>query len=508
MNLEHKISKKIKEPHEIKKILNKNKDKKSIMCHGNFDLVHPGHIRHLMYAKSKADILIASCTADFQIKKKKVIPVIPEKLRANNLASLEMVDFVVIDKNETPLRNINIIKPDYFIKGYEYSSKKNLKTVNEIKVVKNYGGKVIFSPGDLIFSSSNLKERNNLSLPVERVRDIMSSEKFNFDDIINTINDFKKVKVHVVGDTIIDAYHECLLLGQTNKTPTFSIKKLNTQKFIGGAALVAKHLKSLGANVEFTSVLGKDDKAKYVLEQLKKSKIKSNIIFDELRPTTFKERYWYNNYKMLQVDELDNNIITDEKIFKIAKFLKKKTDLIVFSDFRHGIFNSLTINFFQDNMFRKSVKVADSQVSNRWGNILDFKKFDILYPNEKEARFSIGDQDSSLRPLGEKLLKKSQAKNIILKLSERGAMCFKKGGLKPKEFFSVDSFAQSVKDGVGAGDALLSSSSLAYVLTKNIALSLIIGNFSAAIACSQKGNFPVTKTELINFIKKIDSYSN
>ena len=72
MNLEHKISKKIKEPHEIKKILNKNKDKKSIMCHGNFDLVHPGHIRHLMYAKSKADILIASCTADFQIKKKKL----------------------------------------------------------------------------------------------------------------------------------------------------------------------------------------------------------------------------------------------------------------------------------------------------------------------------------------------------------------------------------------------------------------------------------------------------
>ncbi len=508
MNIKYKIQKKIKKPHEIKKILNKNKDKKSIMCHGNFDLVHPGHIRHLMYAKSKADILIASCTADNQIKKKKSVPVIPEKLRANNLASLEMVDFVIIDNNETPLKNINIIKPNYFIKGYEYNLKKNPKTIKEIKVVKNYGGKVIFSPGDVIFSSSNLKEKQNLSLPVDRVKDIMRSENFDYKNLIKIINDFKKVKVHVIGDTIVDAYHECLLLGQTNKTPTFSVKKINTQKFVGGAAVVAKHLAFLGADVEFTTVLGNDYKAKYVINDLKKYRINSNIIFDDLRPTTYKERYWSNNYKMLQVDELENNIISDDKIYKIANFLKKKKDLIVFSDFRHGIFNSSTINIFRKKMFKKAIKVADSQVSNRWGNILDFKKFDILYPNEKEARFSMGDQDSPLRPLGEKLLKKSQAKNVILKLSEKGAMCFKNEGFKPKDFFSVDSFAQSVEDGVGSGDALLASSSLAYILTKNIALSLIIGIFSAAIACSQRGNLPISNSELINFVKKIENYSN
>ena len=78
------------------------------MCHGNFDVVHPGHIRHLLYAKSKADILIVSITADRFIKKGMYRPHIPQNLRALNLAALEVVDFVIID--EKP-------KPDWLLKN-------------------------------------------------------------------------------------------------------------------------------------------------------------------------------------------------------------------------------------------------------------------------------------------------------------------------------------------------------------------------------------------------------
>lgn len=505
MSVDIKIHNKIKNPKEIKKFLSKNKKLKSIMCHGNFDLVHPGHIRHLLYAKSKADILIASCTADKSIKKNKSTPVIPEKLRAKNLASLEMVDFVVIDENETPIKNINIIKPDFYIKGYEYLSMKNPKTLDEKKAVSKYGGKIIFSPGDVIFSSTYLKDTNSVKLPLDRMKDIMKSENFNLKTLDNTIEKFKKIKVHVIGDTIIDAYNDCILLGQTNKTPTFSIKKTNTNLFVGGAAVVAKHLKSLGADVTFTTVLGNDQRAKYAIRDLKKSKIKLNLIIDDLRPTTFKERFWVGNYKLLQVDELDNNIISHDKVLKISNYLKKKVDVIVFSDFRHGIFNSSTIGTYLQSTNKKQIKVVDSQVSNRWGNILDFQNFDIIYPNEKEARFCLADQDSPIRPLGEKLLKKSNSKNLILKLSEKGAMCFRNRGYKPKEFFSIDSFAQDVIDGVGAGDALLASSTLSYAINKNIAQSLILGMFSAAIACSRKGNYPIMKSELKDYIKKLSN---
>ena len=76
------------------------------MCHGVFDLVHPGHIRHLLYAKEKADILVASLTADAHITKAQYRPFVPQDLRALNLAALEMVDYVVIDPNPTPIENI------------------------------------------------------------------------------------------------------------------------------------------------------------------------------------------------------------------------------------------------------------------------------------------------------------------------------------------------------------------------------------------------------------------
>ena len=105
------------------------------MCHGVFDLVHPGHIRHLSYAKSKSDKLIVSITSDLHVKKAEFRPYVPESLRAENLAALEFVDYVLIDKEETPIKNIKLIKPNFYVKGYEYNSsrKNNPKTIEEKK---------------------------------------------------------------------------------------------------------------------------------------------------------------------------------------------------------------------------------------------------------------------------------------------------------------------------------------------------------------------------------------
>jgi len=97
-NYPKSLTSKIKKVEELQQIINKTKNnKKIVLCHGTFDIVHPGHIRHLMYAKEKGDILIASLTADKFITKKKDGPFIPEELRARNLAALEIVDYVVID---------------------------------------------------------------------------------------------------------------------------------------------------------------------------------------------------------------------------------------------------------------------------------------------------------------------------------------------------------------------------------------------------------------------------
>src|SRR3990167_10557500 len=149
---------KIKTLPELCEILGKfPRQKTVVMCHGVFDVVHPGHLRHLLYAKSKADILVASLTADRHINKGVYRPHVPQEIRAANLAAFEMVDYVIIDVNVTPLENIKKLQPDYFAKGYEYSGEsKPRKTQEEEQILMSYGGEMLFTPGDIVYSSSQL----------------------------------------------------------------------------------------------------------------------------------------------------------------------------------------------------------------------------------------------------------------------------------------------------------------------------------------------------------------
>ena len=151
--------------------------RKVIMCHGVFDVVHPGHLRHLIYAKGKADVLVASLTADIHIAKGTHRPHVPQELRALSLAAYDIVDFVIIDPHPTPVENLKAIKPEFFAKGYEYvSSGLSDKTAEENEIVDAYGGEVIFSPGDIIYSSSNLIKLAPPEIKTEKLLSLMGAE--------------------------------------------------------------------------------------------------------------------------------------------------------------------------------------------------------------------------------------------------------------------------------------------------------------------------------------------
>ena len=502
----YNFSNKIKSFEEICKLSRSFKNKKKIaLCHGTFDLVHPGHIRHLIYAKNKVDVLIVSITSDKYVIKKKDGTFVPENLRAENLAVLEFVDYVFIDYDFTPINSIRKIKPDYFVKGYDYSSKTNInpKTLSEKKTVEKYGGKILFSPGDIIYSSTKFQKETKPDLKIEKIISLLNNELSSIKSIKKLIEKKNMLNVHIIGDLIIDKYNFCNLIGQSTKTPTFSVRPIKSNLYVGGAGIVAKHFKSLGANVTLTTLVGNDKLKKFALNDLKKFGIKLNLITHQNKPTTLKERFWSDNYKLLQVDYLDNSIIDDFYIDKIKKLIKKvKTDLIVFNDFRHGIFNSKTAEIFSQVIKKKVIKVADSQVSSRWGNILDFQKFDIVFPNEAEARFSLADQDSGIRYIGTKILKLSKSKNVVLKIGDKGSMIFHDTGINPRDFFPLDSFVNNKVDTIGAGDAYLAATSYFYAITKNITISAIIGNFAATIASEREGNIPIKKKEIISILNK------
>ena len=448
----------------------------------------------MAHAKSKADILVVSVTADRFVKKGLYRPHVPEGLRAMNLAVLDFVDFIIIDSNLKPLKMLSSLRPDFYAKGFEYSQvNKFSATKEELKLLKKIGSKMIFTPGDVIYSSTKILNKEQPHLKYEKLSDLIKKNKTTIDDIIELLNKIKKIKVHVIGDTIVDTFTYGSHIGGQTKTPTLSIKYLHEKSFAGGAAVVARHLRKAGATVTFTSIIGDDYFGRFVKSRLRRDKIKFNLISENNRPTTNKNIIISSDHKLLKLDKVDNSIIADSSIQKIINYIKKtKSDIVIFSDFRHGIFNQSNIQSLIKAVPKKTIKIADSQVASRWGNISEFKNFDIITPNEREARFSIGSQDSSVGYLATAVLKNSKSKNIILKLSEKGIL-----GLDNKNnYFSIDSFCKNLKDAVGAGDALLAYSSLIYFLSKSLFKSAFIGNLAAACECEKEGNIPVEVNEI------------
>lgn len=493
---EIKYYKKIKQLNSLIKELKKNKNKKIIMCHGVFDIVHPGHVRHLIYAKSKADILIVSLTADKFISKGIYRPHVPQDIRAINLAAFEMVDYVIIDNNKTPLKLIKSLKPNFYAKGFEYGSSNISKaTIDENKVLKNYGGKILFTPGDIIFSSSKILNQQLPNIDELKTRELFLKKKITKKKLIDIIKNLKKIKVHVVGDTIIDSYTKTSLIGGQIKTPTLSVLENYRDDFLGGAGIVAKHLSKAGADVTLTTVLGDDKFKNFVKNDCKKNNVKLHAICDSNRPSTNKNVIICNDHKLLKIDKVDNQPISSDILNVIIKKIKTvKADIIIFSDFRHGIFNKSTIDILTKSIPKKVIKVADSQVASRWGNICEFKNFDLITPNEREARFALADQETSIGGLTIKLKKKSKYKNLILKLGAKGILSV---GQSKNTYFTIGSFANhNVIDAVGSGDALLSYASLVYFKTNSILMASIIGSFAAACECECEGNIPIAPQDL------------
>ena len=135
---------------------------KVVLCNGMFDLVHLGHIRYFNQAKKKGDKLIVTFTSDEFSRKGPDRPIFSQDLRAENLAALEIVDHVAMCPFPSALEAINLIKPNFYAKGKEYEIDSDDITgmiSKETLAVESYNGKVFFTD-DLVFSSSNLLNRN------------------------------------------------------------------------------------------------------------------------------------------------------------------------------------------------------------------------------------------------------------------------------------------------------------------------------------------------------------
>jgi bifunctional ADP-heptose synthase (sugar kinase/adenylyltransferase) len=248
------------------------------------------------------------------------------------------------------------------------------------------------------------------------------------------------------------------------------------------------------------------------MEDLDKAGIAVNPIIDPTRPTTNKNAFIAGGYRLLKVDTLDNRSISERILGELKSHIAEtSSQAVVFCDFRHGIFNRRTIPELIQSIPKGVYRVADSQVASRWGNILEFKGFDLITPNEREARFALGDQDSVVRPLGLELYKQAECRTLMLKMGERGMITYRSVPKQQEDvraFFVVDSFAQNVVDAVGSGDALLAYATLSMIATGNEVVASTLGTLAAAVECEHDGNVPVTPADVERVLERIEKHAN
>ena len=237
----------------------KNKSKSVVLCHGVFDLLHVGHIKHLKKAKSLGDKLVVTITADRFVNKGPGKPLFNEKLRAEAIAALEMVDFVAINENSTAINTIKAIKPSIYCKGKDYINLKDDVTgeiKNELKELKKYNGKVVFTQ-ELTFSSSRLINSETNFYSDKHKKNIKKIKQvYSFKNIKKTVEDFDKLKVLVIGETIIDQYNFCEAIGKSGKEPILVLKEINTENYLGGVLAIAKNLNEFSKNITILSMIG------------------------------------------------------------------------------------------------------------------------------------------------------------------------------------------------------------------------------------------------------------
>tara|TARA_B110000971_G_scaffold193856_1_gene207074 strand:+ start:11244 stop:12683 length:1440 start_codon:yes stop_codon:yes gene_type:complete len=473
--------------------------KKTIFVYGTFNVLHSGHLRLLKYAKKLGDDLVVGVYSDTYPGSANIIN---QKLRIEALKSIGWISKVILIKDV--IKSIKKINPQIIVKGKEFANKKN----SEITIIKSIGAKLLFSSGDSMsaideFYSKEIKSIEGVSLNLEK--DFILRHKIKVDGLISSIKNFNKLKICVIGDTIVDEYINCNPLGMSQEDPSIVFSPISSTKYLGGAAIVAAHGASLGSSVDFISVCGKDDAKDFVIKKLNSLKVNSKIFEDDNKPTIIKQRFRSNGKTVFKLSHLRNEDILSKIEKKIINFFKSRVstyDLLIFSDFNYGCLTQNLISTLTDIAKKNHLIItADSQSSSQIGDILKYKNIDLLTPTEREARVSLKNEKDGLVVLATNITSLTNTKNLIVKLGDNGLLIYKEP--KNNEVFTdeIGALSNYIEDTAGAGDSMLIAMSLMLAGKNDIWRASLIGSIAAAIQVSRIGNIPIKQNEILNILK-------
>ena len=478
----------------------------SALVYGHFSTIHPGHIRYLRNAAKKAKNLIVALIGD---NDKSMNYHFSQRERAEGLSTIEMVTRIVLLDNVELTEAIKRIRPSILVLGKEFENTNNESIINAIESIKEYRGKVEFHAGPINYATVDLLKNSPEKLQNKQLvqfKNACKKQGLYLNDLLKAVDKFNESNLIVIGDSILDQYAACEALGMSAEAPVVVVKELEHENFIGGAALVAANVSALGASCHFISVAGNDDNSKSLIQSLEKYEVQHHLIIDDSRSTTFKKRYMVENQKLFRVSKLNDEMLEktiEKKIINKLEALAPKSDGIIVSDFVYGVITSKIL----EKIFELAKKFnlmlfGDLQCSSQVGNVTKFLEYDLLCPNEREARIAIQDKESGLEALTQKLFKKTKSRRILMTLGANGFIAYDNSS-KNMNTQSFPALSSNPIDVSGAGDSLLSVMAVALTSNESMMAAAAIGACRAAIAVNTIGNYPVERESLKEKVRQL-----
>lgn len=455
------------------------------LCHGTFDLLHVGHIKHLKQASEYADRLVVTVTADPYVTKGPDRPIFRDSLRAEHLDALAFVDAVAVCEDVTSLPAIHAVRPDVYVKGEEYRDEAEDVTGNitlEREAVEKHGGRIVYT-GGLVFSSTKLLNEHFEVFTPEQKRYLAGmSEASSAAEMSRAITQLHALKVLVVGDTIIDEYHYTSPLGQTGKYNVPAVCMERAEQFAGGAVAVANHVAGFCRDVTLLSALGETDSQELFVRRNMMPNVKGRFLTFKDRPTVVKRRYMGNDLSRLLEVYFFKDAGADQRVdAQAATWLRRnlaRYDLVVVPDFGNGLIGEKMVEALCEHAPFLALNTQFNSGNRGFHVATRYRRADFLSLNEPELRLAAQDKFSPLEEVGRRIAERLDVQALAITRGTLGAMLIDR---RQDRIVEVPALSTKVVDRIGAGDAFLSLASLLYKGSGDPALAAFGGSVAAAL---------------------------
>ncbi len=322
--------------------------------------------------------------------------------------------------------------------------------------------------------------------------------------LLKIIPKFKKIRILVVGDLILDEFIWGSVERISPEAPV-PVVRVKSQSFMpGGASNVANNIRALEADVFMVGVAGSDLYGDILRQQLQDRGINTDgLIIDGSRQTTLKTRVIAHNQQVVRIDKEDSYHINSVILKKISNYIIKKipeVDAVIIEDYGKGVITPQLLNSIVKEA-KKRYKIVT--IDPKEQHLSYYKKATCITPNKDELEkvTNIKIEDAvSLKKAANKILKKLELNSILVTLGEDGMCLFEKSGKITK----IPTMAQEVYDVSGAGDTVISVFTLALASNASMKQAALISNCAAGVVVGKVGVAVCLVDELKNKIIEQD----